>query len=58
MLFQPATVTVDMSGKWPELKSFDFIPEIIEDKKEAFGGQFQNNLEDENLMNKNQVEIN
>lgn len=36
MFIQPETVTVDMSGKWPELKSFSY--DVVEDKQEAFGG--------------------
>lgn len=37
MFIQPETVTVDMSGKWPELKSFSY--DVVEDKQEAFGGR-------------------
>lgn len=38
LFIQPETVTVDMSGKWPELKSFDYVA-ISDDL--PFGGQFQ-----------------
>lgn len=45
MFVQPETVTVDMSGKWPELKSFSY--DVAEEKQEAFGGQFQEEEFDE-----------
>lgn len=44
LLYQPDIVTVDMSGKWPELKSFSY--EVVEEKQEAFGGQFEYKIDD------------
>lgn len=41
LLQMPKTVTVDLSGKWPELKSFSYDYEAPEYKQDAFGGQFQ-----------------
>lgn len=35
MFIQPETVTVDMSGKWPELKSFGY--DVIEEKQRLWG---------------------
>lgn len=36
LLIMPKTITVDLSGKWPELKSFSY--DVVEEKQEAFGG--------------------
>ena len=47
LLYQPDTVTVDMSGKWPELKSFDYI--AVSDEL-PFGGQFQENNTEDDLI--------
>ena len=45
MLYMPDTVTVDMSGKWPELKSFDYIADMV--KQDVFGGQFKYNINED-----------
>lgn len=46
LLYMPKTVTVDLSGKWPELKSFSY--DVVEEKQEAFGGSVpEYNLEED-----------